>query len=121
VGHMPLTGFELRGQVAFIVDQAREVVGLRVEGRQVAVCVVGDRRGRRACGVPPSKSPCIGDRDEAVRAASSDVVRVGQVVDERRRVVAALCCRRCSRYSSGIVSLRVKIIVFPQILSAPCG
>ena len=90
VGHMPLTGFELHGQVAFIVDQAREVVGLRVQLRQVAVCVVGDGPGRGRGSIPPGKTPAVADRDEAVRAASSGVVRVGQVVDERRRVVAAL-------------------------------
>jgi hypothetical protein len=87
---MPLTRFELHGQVAFIVDQAREVVGVRVQLRQVAVCVVGDGPGRGRGGIPPGKTPPVADRDEAVRAASSGVVRVGQVVDERRRVVAAL-------------------------------
>jgi hypothetical protein len=54
VGHMPLTGFELRGQVAFIVDQAREVVGLRVEGCDVAVCVVGDAVAASHPEKPPS-------------------------------------------------------------------
>jgi hypothetical protein len=62
VGHMPLTGFELRGQVAFIVDQAREVVGLRVEGCDVAVCVVGDGPGRGRGGIPPGKTPAVADR-----------------------------------------------------------